>query len=209
MKNFFFFETLEGNCEKWCNLRLNWWRSWIWSLSLYLSLLSLSLYIYIELSHNIFAIGPAVPRNSPGGRYWKNCLYLNTLTSPHISDQLGTENACLTLLCWFVVMIWVLVCKNMYRYERYFPRWSYVSLIAQSLTCLLINNKNTSPIRCFDQVFLYRMVFCVNIWTGMVSNNTISWSATNDSTEYWPISAVNTASQIHQHASMSYVHISA
>ena len=83
-------------------------------------------------------------------------------------------------------MIWVLVCKNMYRYERYFPHWSYVSLIAQSLTCLLINNKNTSPIRCFDQVFLYRMVFCVNIWTGMVSNNTISWSATNDSTDLFP-----------------------
>ena len=33
--------------------------------------------------------------------------------------RLGTENACLTLLCWFIVMIWVLVCKNMYRCERY------------------------------------------------------------------------------------------
>ena len=34
----------------------------------------------------------------------------------------------------------------------------------------------------FDQVFLYSMVFNVNIWTGMVSNNTISWSATYNST---------------------------
>ena len=38
------------------------------------------------------------------------------------------------------------------------------------------------------------MVFYVNIWTGMASNNTISWSATYDSTvQYWPISALNTA----------------
>ena len=66
-----------------------------------------------------------------------------------------------------------------------FPRWSDVSLITQSLTCLprrLINNKNTSSIRCLDQVFLYSMVFYVNFWTGMASNNTISWSATYDST---------------------------
>ena len=46
----------------------------------------------------------------------------------------------------------------------------------------LINNKNTYPIRCFDQVFLYSMVFYVNILTGMASNNTISWSGTYDST---------------------------
>ena len=39
--------------------------------------------------------------------------------SPHISGQLGTENACLTLLYWFIVMIWFLVGKNMYWYERY------------------------------------------------------------------------------------------
>ena len=57
----------------------------------------------------------------------------------------------------------------------------------------VINNKNASPIRRFDQVFLYSMVFYVNIWTGMASNNTISWSATYDSTaQYWRISAVNT-----------------
>ena len=33
--------------------------------------------------------------------------------------------------------------------------------------------ENTSPIRCFDQVFLYSMVFYVMMWTGMASNNTI------------------------------------
>ena len=51
-------------------------------------------------------------------------------------------------------------------------------------------NKNISPIRCFDQVFLYSMVFYVNIWKEMASNNTISWSTTYDS--ILPISAVNT-----------------
>ena len=39
-------------------------------------------------------------------------------TSPNISVQLGTENAYWTLSCWFIVMIWVLVCNNMYRHEH-------------------------------------------------------------------------------------------
>ena len=38
--------------------------------------------------------------------------------TPHISDQLGTENACETLLCWIIIMIWVLVCTDMYWYEH-------------------------------------------------------------------------------------------
>ena len=33
-------------------------------------------------------------------------------TTPHISGQLGTKNSCKILLCWFIVMIWVLVCHN-------------------------------------------------------------------------------------------------
>ena len=41
-------------------------------------------------------------------------------TSATISDQSGTENACKTLLCWIMVMIWFLVYNNMYRYERHF-----------------------------------------------------------------------------------------
>ena len=31
----------------------------------------------------------------------------------------GQKNACKILLCWLIV-IWVLVCKNMYQYERHF-----------------------------------------------------------------------------------------
>ena len=42
---------------------------------------------------------------------------VNTSKGPRISDQLGTENACLTLLCWFIVMIWVSVCNDVYRYQ--------------------------------------------------------------------------------------------
>ena len=44
---------------------------------------------------------------------------VNTSTTPHISDQLWTENACETLLCWFIVVIWALVSDNMYRYGRH------------------------------------------------------------------------------------------
>ena len=45
---------------------------------------------------------------------------VTTSTTPHMSDQLGTENACKTLLCWFIVMIRVLVCSNMYQYQHHF-----------------------------------------------------------------------------------------
>ena len=45
---------------------------------------------------------------------------VNTSTTPHISDQLWTENECETLLCWFIVMIWALFSDNMYRYGRHF-----------------------------------------------------------------------------------------
>ena len=89
--------------------------------------------------------------------------------------------------------MWKSNIKNVFSYQ--FPRWSKVSLIAQSLTCLpgrLINNKKTYPIRCFAQVFLCSRVFYVNIWTGMASNNTISWSATYDSTVQYQNTAQNT-----------------
>ena len=66
----------------------------------------------------------------------------------------------------------------------------------------LINNKNTSPIQCVGQVFLYSMVFYVNIWTGMASNNTISWSATYDSILTYFRREHGLASQIH------HVHVS-
>ena len=52
--------------------------------------------IYISSScHHILAISPAVKIYQVGD----NRRTVNTLTTPHISDQLGTENACKTLFC--------------------------------------------------------------------------------------------------------------
>ena len=59
--------------------------------------------------HHILAISPAIKIYREGD----NRRIVNTRTTPHISDQLGTENACRTLLCWFMVMIRVLVCNNL------------------------------------------------------------------------------------------------
>ena len=79
-------------------------------------------YIYTNMSsprHHILAISPAVKIYRVG----YNRRTVNTLTTPHISDQLGTEKACKTLLCWFIVMLRILVCNNMYQYQHRF--WSF------------------------------------------------------------------------------------
>ena len=39
---------------------------------------------------------------------------VNASTTPHICHQLGTKHARETLLCWFIVMIWVLVWDDIY-----------------------------------------------------------------------------------------------
>ena len=54
-------------------------------------------------------------------RVGDNRRTVNSSTSLHISDQLGTENVWETLLCWLIVVLWVR--KNMYRRERHF--WSF------------------------------------------------------------------------------------
>ena len=80
-------------------------------------------------------------------RVGDNGRTVNTSTRPHISGQLGTENACLTLLCWFIVMIWVLVCKNMYRCERYlthFESFYHNPISSDGFGCrLLVNGFST------------------------------------------------------------------
>ena len=78
--------------------------------------------IYTNMSsswHHILAISPAVEIHRLGD----NRRTVNTSTTPHISDQLGTENACKTLLCWFIVMIRILVCNFMNQYQHRF--WSF------------------------------------------------------------------------------------
>ena len=59
---------------------------------------------------------------------------VNTSTTPHISDQLGTENACKTLLCWVIVMIRVLVCNNMYQYEHHFGSFYHNPTILEAVS---------------------------------------------------------------------------
>ena len=66
------------------------------------------IYIYRERQiffwHHILAISPAVCRNGSQMfieiyRVGDNRRTVNTSTTPHIWDQLGTENACKTLFC--------------------------------------------------------------------------------------------------------------
>ena len=76
-----------------------------------------TIYIYTNMSssrHHVLAISPAIKNYRVGD----NRRTVNTSTTPHISDQLGTENVCETLLCWFIVMIRILVCNNMYQYQH-------------------------------------------------------------------------------------------
>ena len=67
---------------------------------------------------------------------------VTTSTTPHISDQLGTENACETLLCWFIVMIWALVCNDMYRYWCHFGSLYRYSTILETVLIAWVNMEN-------------------------------------------------------------------
>ena len=59
-----------------------------------------------------------------------NIRPVNSPTSLHISDQLGTENVWETLLCWLIVVLWVH--KNMYRRERHFGSFHRYSSLLMS-----------------------------------------------------------------------------
>ena len=96
---------------------------WWFSRGLYISR---CLYIYIYRVLGII-YSRSLPLFIEIYRVCDNRRTVNTSTSPHISDQLGTENVWETLLCWFIVMIWVLFCKNMYRYERNFGSFHWYS----------------------------------------------------------------------------------
>ena len=96
-----FFSNKENVKSDAINFRLNWYRIYI--------------YIYVEFLASHFK-GWSLEIYRVGN----NRRTVNTSTTPHISGQLGTKKSCKILLCWFIVMIWVLVCHNMYRYERHF-----------------------------------------------------------------------------------------
>ena len=75
------------------------------------------MYVYVYMSsswHHILSTSPAV--HIEIYRVGDNKGTVKTSTTRHISDRLGTRNACKILLRWFIVMIWDLVCNNMYRY---------------------------------------------------------------------------------------------
>ena len=82
-----------------------------------------------------------------GGDNWRT---VNASANPHISDQLGTEYPCWTLLCWSIVMIWVVVCNNIYRNfgfsGRYQPIWRRFQLRV---------NGSTVSTRTSQRIFFY------------------------------------------------------
>ena len=91
--------------------------------------LSRGWYIYILssfLHHTAY-----IDRNLPVG---DNRGTVNTSPTLHISDQLGTENACKTLLCWVIVMIRALVCNNMYQYEHHFGSFYHNPTILEAVS---------------------------------------------------------------------------
>ena len=127
--------------------------------------LSRASYIYLYIICRVLAITfePSLPlyrydRNLPVG---ENRRTVNTSTTPHISDQLWTENECETLLCWFIVVIWALVSDNMYRYGRHFRSFYRNPTILETVSpggfdCLgqhgesLLKNTTTRTINCTD-----------------------------------------------------------
>ena len=93
-----------------------------------------SIYIYIYISRSWRHILRSLPLYIEIYRVCDNRRAVNTSSSPHISDQLGSENACQTLLCWFIIMIWILVCNNMCRYERHFGSFSRNPTILETVS---------------------------------------------------------------------------
>ena len=103
--------------------------------------------------HHILAISPAVCRN---GSQWFIEIYrmgdnrktVNTSTTPHIC---GTENARKTMLCEFIVMIWVLVSNKSYRYQHSFGLFYRNPTILETVsTCSMLPvNGSTRENFCF------------------------------------------------------------
>ena len=91
----------------------------------FMSIIERVIYIYISSYWHIFAIPPVFIEIY---RVGDNRRTVNSSTSLHISDQLGTENVWETLLCWLIVVLWVR--KKMYRRERHFGSFHrYSSLL--------------------------------------------------------------------------------
>ena len=97
------------------NFRLNWYRKSILIIERVVYVY-IHIYIYIDVeflaSHfNLSKFTGWVIIEELSIRWWPLTLLVSW----------GQKNSCTKiLLCWFIVMIWVLVCNNMYQYECHF-----------------------------------------------------------------------------------------
>ena len=112
------------------------------------------IYLYICRVFGI-KLQPSHPQFIEIYRVGDNKRTANTSTRPHISDKSGTKNACKILLCWFIVMVWVPVCNNMYRYERHFGYFYHNPIISETVSIA-----NNGPTR---RIFFY--------WNTTTGNN--------------------------------------
>ena len=92
------------------------------------------IYIYI-LVHRVLGIMiyswlPAVYRNLGKFTGWAIIEELSIRRRVRLFLISWGQKTCEKQLCWFIVVLWVLVCKNMYRYERHFGSFHrYSSLL--------------------------------------------------------------------------------
>ena len=93
-------------------------------------------------------------------RVGDNKRTVSTSKTAHICDQFGTENACKTLLCPFIVMIWVLVSNNMYRYQHHFGLFYRNPTILETVSMLPANGST------WENFLLY--------WNTTAGNNSIT-----------------------------------
>ena len=91
------------------------------------------IYISIWSSwHHIFAVPPppTVYRNLGKFTGWAIIEELSIRRRVHTFLISWGQKTCEKQLCWFIVVLWVLVCKNMYQYERHFGSFhQYSSLL--------------------------------------------------------------------------------
>ena len=79
---------------------------------------------------------------------------VKTPTTPHISDQSGTENACKTLLCWLFIIIWLLVCNIcshlkvmnycVFQHSHYIFSWQFLKYQYKLITWHVLQNVKQS-----------------------------------------------------------------
>ena len=110
-------------------------------------------------------------------RVGDNRRTVNTSMTPYISDQSGTENACKTQLGGFIVMVGVLACNSMYRYEHHFGSFYHNPTILEKVSILACKHVSGSTRKSFfieiqwQGIILAPMCFCRGkMWKSHVTN---------------------------------------